>query len=80
MILKLTQENAFAADIAAIRKKSQIIDGQQDETLQNKNLQHVKPFVDEKGLVCVDGRLQNSSLEMECMHPIIMQKMTQYQH
>ena len=51
MILKLAQENAFAADIAAIRKKSQIIDWQQDERLQNKNLQHLKPFVDEKGLV-----------------------------
>ena len=74
MILKLAQENAFAADIAAIRKKSQIIDGQQDERLQNKNLQNLKPFVDEKGLVRVGGRLQNSSLEMECMHPIILQK------
>ena len=74
MILKLAQENAFAADIAAIRKKSQIIDGQQDERLQKKTLQNLKPFVDEKGLVRVAGRLQNSSLEMECMHPIILQK------
>ena len=74
MILKLAQENAFAADIAAVRKKSQIIDAQQDERLQNKNLQHLKPFVDEKRLLRVGGRLQNSSLEMECMHPIILQK------
>ena len=74
MILKLAQEDAFAADIAAIRTKLQIIDGQQNERLQNKNLQHLKPFVDEKELVRVGGRLQNSSLEMKCMHPIILQK------
>ena len=55
MILKLVQDNAFAADIVTMRKNSHIINCQQDETLQNKNLQHVKPFIDEKGLVGVDG-------------------------
>ena len=74
MILKLAQENAFAANIATMRKISEIIDCQQDESLKNKNLQHMKQFVNEKGLVEVDGRLQSSPLDMECMHLIILSK------
>lgn len=74
MILKLAQENAFAAYIATMRKISEIINFQQDETLQNKNLQHLEELVNEKGLVSVDGRLQNSSLDMESMHLIILPK------
>ena len=68
------QGDAFAVDTATMRKKSQIVYCQHDEKLQNKNLQHLKPFVDEKGFVRVCGRLHNSSHDMECMNSIIQPK------
>ena len=49
MILRLTQENTFAAEIATMRKNLQIIDCQQNEKIYNKNLQHLKPFGNRKG-------------------------------
>ena len=47
---------------------------QQHALLQKKNLQELKPFVDENGIVPVDGRLRNSFLDLELIHPIILPK------
>ena len=42
--------------------------------LKSKTLQELKPFINGDGLVCVGGRLQKSSLNLEYKHPIIPPK------
>ena len=42
--------------------------------LKSKTLQELKPFINGDGLVCVGGRLQKSSLDLEYKHPIILPK------
>ena len=74
MIVKLAQEAGFSPDIKSIKKSCLNENNQQHASLQNKTLQELKPFVDENGIVCVGGRLQNSSLGLELIHPIILPK------
>ena len=74
MIVKLVQEAGFSPDIKSIKKSCLNENNQQHASLQNKTLQELKPFVDENGIVCVGGRLQNSSLGLELIHPIILPK------
>ena len=80
IVVKLVQEGAFGPDIKSIKKSCLNENNQQHASLQNKTLQELKPFVDENGIVCVGGRLQNSSLDLELIHPIICQKQDQHQH
>ena len=47
---------------------------QQHASLQDKTLQELKTFANENSIVCVGGRLQNSSLDLELIHPIILPK------
>ena len=56
-------ENIFGPDIKSIKKSCLNENNQQHASLQNKTLQELKPFVDENGIVCVGGRLQDSSLD-----------------
>ena len=75
MILKLIQEGAFGPDIKSIKKFCFNENNHQHALLQNKTLQELKPFVDEKwDIFRVGGRLQNSSLNLELIHPIIFAK------
>ena len=61
-IFKHVQKSAFQDDLAKIEKKVPCSD----------RLQKLVPFVDEKGLIRVGGRLQHSNLEFESRHPIIL--------
>ena len=74
MIVKLVLEGAFGPDIKSIKKSCLNENDQQHGSLQNKTLQELKPFVDENGIDHVGGRLQNSSLDLELIHPIILPK------
>ena len=74
MIVKLVQEAGFSPNIKGIKKSCLNENNQQHASLQNKTLEELKPFVDENGIVCVGGRLQNSSLDLELIHPIILPK------
>ena len=74
MILKLAQECAFGPHIKSIKQSCLNENNQQNASLQKKALQELKPFVDENGIDHVAGRLQNSSLNLELIHPIILPK------
>ena len=71
VIVKLVQNCAFSPDIKSIKKSCLNENNQQHASLQNKILQEVRPSADENGFVCVGGRLWNSSLDLELIHPII---------
>ena len=73
-IVKLVQEGAFGPHIKSTKKSCLNENNQQHASLQNKTLQELKPFVDKNGIVHVGGRLWNSSLDLESIHPIILQK------
>ncbi|XP_076660338.1 uncharacterized protein LOC143363666 [Halictus rubicundus] len=65
-IIQLTQAHAFSDEISDLKSKS---------GLNNKSkLRSLNPFIDEKGILRVGGRLQNSDLEYERKHPILLPK------
>ena len=74
MIVKLVQEDAFGSDIKSIKKSCLNENNQQHASLQNNTLQELKSFVNENGTVRVGGRLQNSALDLELIHQIILPK------
>ena len=69
--MALVQEKAFNEDIKVISKNSS---QKECNLLKSKTLQELKPFINGDGLVCVGGRLQKSSLDLEYKHPIILPK------
>ena len=70
-IMALVQQKAFNEDIKVISKNAS---QKECNPLKSKTLQELKPFINENGLVCVGGRLQKSSLDLESKHPIILPK------
>ena len=74
MILRLVQEDAFGSDIKSIKKSCLNENNQQHASLQNKTLQELKPFIEENGIARVGGRLRNSFLDFELIHPFILPK------
>ncbi|XP_018301866.1 uncharacterized protein [Mycetomoellerius zeteki] len=62
-ILKIVQNARFAAEIKILRDK--------DSTVKNK-LANLSPFIDDRGLIRVGGRLQNSGVTFSRMHPILL--------
>ena len=74
MILKLIQEGAFGPDIKSIKTSCLNENNQQHASQKNKIQQNLKPFVDENDIVRVGGRLQNSPLGIELIHPFILPK------
>ena len=70
-IMALVQQKAFNEDIKVISKNAS---QKECNPLKSKTLQELKPFINGDGLVCVGGRLQKSSLDLEYKHPIILPK------
>ena len=70
IVLKLVQEQEFGSDIKNITHKKQ----NKADVLKNRTLQGLKPFIDNSGVMRVGGRLQNSSMAVECIHPAILPK------
>ena len=72
--VKLVQEDAFGPDIKSIKKSCWNENNLQHTSLQNKTLEELKPFAYKNGNVRVGKRHQNSSLDLEMIHPIIFPK------
>ena len=70
IILKLVQEQEFGSDIKNITHKKQ----NKADVLKNKTLQGLKPFIDNSDVMRVAGRLQKSSMAVECIHRAILPK------
>ena len=70
-IMALAQRKAFNEDIKVISKNAS---QKECNPLKSKTLQELKPFINGDGLVCIGGRLQKSSLDLEYKHPIILPK------
>ncbi|XP_076664815.1 uncharacterized protein LOC143367133 [Andrena cerasifolii] len=65
-IIQLVQSSAFAQDIHQLNTRVQLH--------HKSKLLPLHPFVDDKGLLRVGGRLQNSTLSYEKKHPILLPK------
>ena len=63
-IIQLVQSSAFAQDIRQLNTRVQLH--------HKSKLLPLHPFVDDKGLLRVGGRLQNSTLSYEKKHPILL--------
>lgn len=63
-ILRVVQLESFQKDIASLQSQKDL----------TPSLRHLSPFIDEKGLLRVGGRLSNSSLRYNAKHPILLPK------
>lgn len=63
-ICRLVQQSEFILDINNIKRGKQC----------SLRLQSLSPFVDDKGLIRVGGRLENASLNEDAKHPILLPK------
>lgn len=61
-LLKYIQKKHFADDIKCLRKKAAC----------SRALQTLNPFIDDKGLVRVGGRLRHADLSEDARHPILL--------
>lgn len=64
VILKATQEENFKDEVKALTH--------QKELNNSSNLKGLEPFMDDKGLIRVGGRLHTTSLPYDAKHPIIL--------
>ncbi|XP_076384154.1 uncharacterized protein LOC143262078 [Megalopta genalis] len=63
-IILFTQQQSFAQELRDLKT---------DKQLNSKSkLLPLSPFIDERGILRVGGRLQNSNLPFEQMHPILL--------
>ena len=44
------------------------------QPIEEQNLARAEAFINRNGLVCVSGKLQKASLDLEYKHPIILPK------
>ena len=68
-IIKMVQNTNFSIEIQKFQKNKQIEKG---------NLTALIPFLDEKGIMRVGGRLSNSRLSYNSKHPIILPAITPF--
>ena len=69
-IFMMVQVNTFANEIKHLRSKD-------SSHLNRSTINKLDPFIDEKGIVRVGGRLKNSNLSREENHPVILPKRNQ---
>ncbi|XP_078040736.1 uncharacterized protein LOC144471982 [Augochlora pura] len=65
-IISLTQQQSFAQELHDLKTGSQLN--------SKSKLLPLSPFIDERGILRVGGRLQNSNLPFKQMHPILLPK------
>lgn len=63
-IIRALQAKYFGHDIASIRKLD----------LPSKNIRKLSPFIDEDGILRIQGRLSSSDLPFETQHPALLPK------
>ncbi|XP_043064800.1 uncharacterized protein LOC122320698 [Drosophila ficusphila] len=66
LLIKGIQRVFFAEDYKALRKNKQVA--------SNSKLSSLHPILDDSGLIRVGGRLQNSLLDYDARHPILLPK------
>ncbi|XP_043064098.1 uncharacterized protein LOC122320088 [Drosophila ficusphila] len=66
LLIKGIQRVSFAEDYKALRKNKQVA--------SNSKLSSLHPILDDSGLIRVGGRLQNSLLDYDARHPILLPK------
>jgi hypothetical protein len=64
VVARFTQSKHFAGDIRTLQSE--------DFCPRSSPLLRLNPYLDEKGVLQVDGRLHNARLEGDCKHPIIL--------
>ena len=64
-LFKHEQKKHFTSTLQEIMK---------DRPASDKNMRKLKPFIDDNGLLRVGGRIENSDLNYEAKHPIILPK------
>lgn len=62
-LLKTAQQESFGFEINAL---------QEHESLKRSNVLQLSPFIDEKGLLRVGGRLKHANLNYDAKHPILL--------
>jgi len=63
-LLKLSQERSFKADYASLLATGRVSG--------KSSIRHLQPYLDEKGLIRVGGRLEKSALSVSQKHPVIL--------
>lgn len=67
-VIKIVQEKAFAEEIKSLKSKKTV------SKTTNHNLYKLSPFLDEKGILRVGGRLGQAVLHPHVKHPAILPK------
>uniref|UniRef100_A0A1A8CSF3 Integrase zinc-binding domain-containing protein n=1 Tax=Nothobranchius kadleci TaxID=1051664 RepID=A0A1A8CSF3_NOTKA len=68
--VKQTQESSFSSEILQLQLKQNV--------KRDSKIKDLKPFLDEEGLICVGGRLQNSDLSFREQHPWVLPSSHKY--
>ncbi|XP_026736810.1 uncharacterized protein LOC113500286 [Trichoplusia ni] len=63
-ILRSVQKVHFQTEIDRLKKND----------LPSKHFRHLCPFIDEDGILRIEGRLSKSDLPFECKHPVLLPK------
>lgn len=63
MLIKIIQNEIFSGDLKTLQEGKAVIRGR---------LAPLSPFIDERGIICVAGRLANSQFSIEKKHPIVL--------
>ena len=63
-LIKLSQERSFKAELNKLRFSGTVSHG--------SCISHLRPYLDENGLIRVGGRLEKSALSEDQKHPIIL--------
>jgi hypothetical protein len=66
IIIRMVQSHAFSSDIEALLKAESLPQG--------SSITKLDPFLDDKGILRVGGRLRHSSLPFEVKHPVLLPK------
>ncbi|KAL0150932.1 hypothetical protein M9458_053851 [Cirrhinus mrigala] len=68
--VRITQEQSFSKEMHLL-KSSQMVD-------KDSKIKDLNPFVDENGLICVGGRLQQSEFSFREQHPWVLPTKSRY--
>ena len=66
-IIKLLQNASFANEIADLESDASMVRG-------SSSLRKLDPFLDDEGVLRVGGRVQNSTLDFQVKHPVLLPK------
>ena len=71
-IIKLVQSKYFNEEMKKLLLKKQ--GSEVAEIKKNSQIYNLDPYIDEDGIIKVEGRLDKSNLNNECKHPIVLSK------